>query len=77
MADVVGAVGVALLLLAFLLNLVGWLGREARAYHVLNAAGAGLSCWASWRIGFLPFVVLEGVWCAVALAALAGWLRRD
>ena len=26
--------------------------------------------WASWQIGFLPFVVLEGAWLAVALFAL-------
>jgi len=32
--------------------------------------GAGLACYASWRIDFLPFVVLEGTWALVALAAL-------
>lgn len=77
-SDAIGSLGVALLLLAFLLNLLGRLGREARAYHLINAAGAGLSCYASWRIGFLPFVVLEAVWCAVALAALVpGLVPRD
>lgn len=69
-AEAIGSLGVALLLGAFLANLVGWLGRDARAYHALNALGAGLACWASWRIGFVPFVVLEGAWTLVALAAL-------
>jgi hypothetical protein len=70
-ADWVGSIGVALLLAAYFLNLVGRLERERRAYHVVNAVGAGLACWASWRIGFLPFVVLEGAWTLVALVALA------
>ena len=69
-ADWIGSIGVALLLAAYFLNLVGRLGRERRAYHVANALGAGLSCWASWQIGFLPFVVLEGAWLLVALVAL-------
>lgn len=70
-ADGLGSLGVALLLAAYFLNLVGRLGREQRAYHAVNALGAGLACWASWQIGFLPFVALEGVWLLVALAALA------
>jgi hypothetical protein len=70
-ADWVGSIGVALLLAAYFLNLVGRLERDGRAYHAVNAVGAGLACWASWRIGFLPFVVLEGAWMLVALVALA------
>ncbi len=70
-AEWLGSLGVALLLAAYFLNLVGRLGRERRIYHVANALGAGLACWASWQIGFLPFVVLEGVWTLVALASLA------
>jgi hypothetical protein len=66
----VGALGVALLLLAFGLNLFGWLSRASRHYQGLNVLGAGLACYASWRIDFFPFVVLEGTWALVALAAL-------
>lgn len=76
-ADWLGSAGVALLLAAYFLNLIGRLGREKRAYHALNALGAGLACWASWQIGFLPFVVLEAVWLAVALAALGSLLGGD
>jgi hypothetical protein len=36
----------------------------------MNIAGAGLACWSSWIIAFMPFVVLEAVWCLVAAAAL-------
>ncbi len=69
-ADALGSLGVALLLIAFALNLSGVLDRRSRSYHSLNGVGAGLACYASWLIGFFPFVVLEGVWAAVAVAAL-------
>ena len=65
----IGSAGVALLLLAFFLNLMGRLPHASRRYQGLNAVGAGLACYASYRIGFMPFVVLEGAWCAVALIA--------
>lgn len=66
----VGSIGVALLLVAFFLNLLGRLHRSSRIYHSMNAVGAGLSCYASFLIGFLPFVVLEGTWSVVACVAL-------
>ena len=69
-AEVVGSAGVALLLLAFALNLLGRIDRSSTGYQALNAVGAGLAATASYQIGFIPFVVLEGSWCAVALYAL-------
>ena len=73
----IGSVGVALLLLAFALNLTGRMSQRSRAYQGVNALGAGLACYASFLIGFLPFVVLEGTWCAVALVALARPLAQE
>ncbi len=75
-STLVGSVGVALLLLAFLLNLFRVLPQDSKAYTVVNFVGAGLSCYASYLIHFLPFVILEGVWCLVALAALIRLLLR-
>ena len=69
-AEWLGSLGVVLLLLAFGLNLSGCLSRTSRRYQGLNVLGAGLACYASWRIDFLPFVVLEGTWALIALAAL-------
>jgi len=66
----IGSIGVALLLLAFALNLSRQLRSDARLYTTLNLVGAGLACYSSWRIDFMPFVVLEGVWALVALAAV-------
>ncbi len=70
LSDWIGSLGVALLLLAFGMNLFGWLSRASRGYQGLNVLGASLACYASWRIDFMPFVVLEGTWAVVALAAL-------
>jgi hypothetical protein len=77
-AELIGATGVALLLLAFLLTSFGWLASRSALYHALNVLGAGLSCTASALIGSVPLVVLQGTWAAVALAALlrALWVAR-
>ncbi|HWD36394.1 MAG TPA: hypothetical protein VG840_09550 [Casimicrobiaceae bacterium] len=69
-ANVIGALGVALLLAAFVLNLAKRLTTTAPTYSVLNLVGAGLACYSSYLIDFLPFVVLEGVWALAALGAL-------
>ena len=71
MANLIGTAGVALLLAAFLLNLLKRLRADGVAYSVLNLLGAALACYSSYLIDFLPFVVLEGVWAAAAAFALA------
>jgi len=70
MATVIGSIGVALLLVAFVLNLLHLLRADGFAYSVLNLVGAALACYSSWLIDFMPFVVLEGVWAAAAAYAL-------
>jgi hypothetical protein len=69
-SDLVGSIGVAILLIAFLLNLVGRLRGADRRYQAMNAFGAALTCWASWQIEFWPFVVLEATWSAAAVVAM-------
>jgi hypothetical protein len=66
----IGSLGVALLLLAFFLNLVRALKTESYPYTALNFAGASLAGYASYLIGFVPFVILEGTWAVVAAVAL-------
>jgi len=66
----IGSAGVALLLLAFFLNLVRVLSTQSYPYTALNFAGASLAGYASYLIGFVPFVVLEGTWVVVAAVAL-------
>jgi hypothetical protein len=70
LSEIAGSIGVALLLIAFFLNLFGLMSSDSRAYQAINAIGAGISCYASYLIGFAPFVVLEAAWCAVAVIAM-------
>jgi hypothetical protein len=76
-ATAIGTIGVALLLVAFLLNMVKLLRADDYPYMLLNLTGAGLACWSSVMIRFMPFVVLEGAWAAVAAVMLARRLLRS
>ena len=69
-SEIIGSIGVALLLIAFFMNLFGMLDADSHAYQAMNAVGAAVSCYASYLIGFAPFVVLEAIWCAAAIAAM-------
>ncbi len=71
LATAIGFVGVALLLIAFLLNLLGLMRSDGRPYMALNLVGASLACYSSYLIRFMPFVLLEGVWALVAFVAIA------
>lgn len=80
LATFIGSVGVALLLLAFLLNLFRVLRADGSPYMVLNLVGAALACYSSYLIDFMPFVVLEGTWGVVAGVALVRtllWSSRE
>ncbi len=70
LATLIGSLGVALLLLAFLLNVFRLLRVEGYPYIGLNLVGASLACYSSYLIDFMPFVVLEGTWAIVAGVAL-------
>ena len=69
-SEIIGSIGVALLLIAFFMNSFGMLTSDSRAYQAMNAVGAAISCYASYLIGFAPFVVLEAIWCVAAVAAM-------
>lgn len=75
--EYIGAIGVFILLFAFALNLSSRLSATSPVYHALNAVGAGLACYASWIINFVPFVVLEGTWFVVALSAMVLQLTKS
>jgi hypothetical protein len=70
--ELVGTIGVSMLLLAFALNLAKRLSVTSASYLLLNIAGAGLAGLSSYMISFWPFVVLEGVW---ALSSLVVFIK--
>jgi hypothetical protein len=74
-ADIVGSIGVSLLLAAFALNLSGRLETGSLLHSGLNMLGAGLAALASALIPYWPFVVLEGAWCIVSIVALVRAVR--
>lgn len=71
----IGSVGVTLLLVAFFLNLMKSLRADGWLYLLMNLVGATMSCYSSYLIRFMPFVVLEGTWAAVAAMGIARKLR--
>jgi len=71
LADIINSFGVSLILLAFLLLTLKKVTPQSVAYNLLNLIGAGLACYGSVLINAMPFVVLEAIWCAVAIYGLA------
>ncbi len=74
--SIFGIAGVALLLAAFGLNLMGRLSQQGTWYLLMNLVGALLAAWYAWAGAQIPFVVLEIVWGGVALARLVRNLTK-
>jgi hypothetical protein len=70
-ATVIGSTGVTLLLVAFFLNLIKMVRSDSWLYLVMNLVGGSLACYSSYLIRFMPFVILEGTWAAVAMVGIA------
>ena len=74
---ILGILGLGTLLAAFILNLFSILGEHRKGIYVLlNVIGAAVSCYASMRTDFLPFVILFGLWCVVSVTGLFRLGRR-
>jgi hypothetical protein len=75
-SDLIGSVGVFILLLAFVLNLLNKISRNDLSYILMNIIGAGLACYASYLINYIPFIILEGVWTLVSVIALLNYKKQ-
>ena len=64
--DWIGFIGVTILLIAYFLNLRNLLKKESLTYLLLNFIGAGLACFASLLLNYIPFIILEGCWTMVS-----------
>ena len=71
-----GIAGVALLLVAFGLNLVRRLAESHPLYLLMNFFGAGLAAVYALQTGAVPFVVLESVWGGFAVIKLVRGLMH-
>lgn len=68
--DIIGTIGVGLILLAYFCNTFGWINGRSKLFFLLNIVGAGLACYVSWLIHYWPFVILEGTWLVVSVIGL-------
>lgn len=75
--DIIGSIGVVFMLVAFFINLQDYISNDHPFYIMLNLIGAGFSCYASYMINYLPFVILEGTWFIVSSWGLYVYFRRD
>jgi len=76
MAQIISIVGAALILFAYGAHQVGWMGRGSYLYHLLNAVGGivlGAVAIEAYQIGF---IVLEGAWTVISIAAIVRLWRR-
>ncbi|WP_298539389.1 hypothetical protein [uncultured Aquimarina sp.] len=63
---IIGSLGVSLLLIAYLLLQLRKIENTDLLYAVFNFSGAAMAMWSSYLIGFLPFMILEGIWTLVS-----------
>ncbi len=75
-SDIIGSIGVFILLLAFVLNLLNKISIDNIFYILMNTVGAALACFASYLIHYIPFIILEAVWTIVSLMALFNYYKR-
>lgn len=68
--DWIGSIGVALLLIAFVLSLLNVISKYGLAYLFINLIGSGLATVASYLIHYIPFVVLEFAWMIASLLGI-------
>lgn len=75
LSDIIGTIGVILMLSVFVLNIADRLHNDSPFYIVPNLIGSGMACAASVMINYLPFVILEGTWCIVSVWAFFVYLQ--
>jgi hypothetical protein len=68
--DLIGFIGVFILLAAYALNLRNVISKDSLVYILLNLLGAGIACFASILLNYLPFIILEGCWVIVSFIGL-------
>jgi len=76
-SDIIGTAGVGLILLAFFLNTFSFITKEGRLFFIFNMVGSALACYASYLINYVPFIVLEAVWCIVSIAGYFKLITKD
>ncbi len=74
--DLIGIIGVGIILLAYFLQIVSVISAKSKLFLALNIIGSALACYASILINYWPFVILEGTWCIVSIFGLIKYFRK-
>ncbi|MGH2664323.1 CBU_0592 family membrane protein [Flavobacterium sp.] len=74
--DIIGTIGVGIILIAYFLNIFSLITKEGKLYFILNVLGALIACYASILINYMPFIILEGTWAAVSIVGLIKCLKK-
>ena len=75
--DIIGTLGVGLILLAYFLNIFSLIKNEGFLYYTLNIIGASIACYASFLIHYIPFVILEATWVLVSAIGLFKYIKKN
>jgi len=75
--DLIGTIGVGLILLAYFLNMFSFIKKDGTVYFTINIVGAGIACFASILIHFVPFIILEGAWVIVSCIGLLKSIKKS
>jgi hypothetical protein len=76
LTDWIGFIGVTLLLIAYFLNLTNRLSKESLGYLSINFMGAGIACFASILLDYMPFIILEGSWTLVSAYGIIQYFKK-
>ncbi len=74
--DILGFIGVFMILAAFFLNINKKVDSADIKYILLNLIGAIFACIASVLMDYFPFVLLEGTWSIVSFLALIKYIKN-
>ncbi|CAN5551608.1 hypothetical protein BH10ACI3_BH10ACI3_30020 [soil metagenome] len=74
--DIIGTLGVAVIILAYVMLQSGRLRSEHIAYSLLNAAGASLILISLYFSFNFPSFIVEFFWLLISLFGIAKYLRR-
>lgn len=74
--DLIGTIGVGVILLAYFLNMFSFLPNNGKLFYLLNIIGASIACFASYLINYIPFVLLEATWAIVSVIGLIKTIKK-
>ena len=74
--DILGTVGVGLIVLTYILLQTERLRSEQLAYSMMNGVGAALILVSLWYSPNLPSVVVESFWLVISVYGIARYIGR-